>query len=61
MSLAAFNAGTDDVSIIDALVTFPAVEAGAGPVPVDYGDLEEGPWSAPDPLTTVHAAIRLEF
>lgn len=49
------------VSIIDALVFFPAVEAGAGPVPVDYGFLEPGPWSDPNPLTTVHAAVRLEF
>lgn len=49
------------VSILDALLTFPAVEAGPGPVPVDYGTLEHGPWSEPDPLTTVHAAVRLEF
>ncbi len=49
------------ISVIDALVFFPAVEAGAGPVPVDYGALEPGPWSDPNPLTTVHAAIRLEF
>jgi hypothetical protein len=49
------------ISVIDALVFFPAVEAGAGPVPMDYGALEHGPWSAPNPLTTVHAAVRLEF
>ena len=49
------------ISIIDALVFFPAVESGAGPVPVDHGALEQGPWSDPDPLTAVHAAVRLEF
>lgn len=49
------------VSVLDALLFFPAVEAGTGPVPVDYGTLEPGPWSDPDPLTTVHAAVRLEF
>ena len=49
------------VSVIDAIVFFPAVEAGAGPVPLDTGVLESGPWSNPAALTTVHASVRLEF
>ena len=49
------------ISIIDAIVFFPSVEAGAGPVPLDLGAFEPGPWSDPNPLTTVHASVRLEF
>jgi hypothetical protein len=54
------------VSILDAILFFPAVEAGAGPVPVDLGSRDSGPtgreaWSATDPLTAVHAAVRWEF
>jgi TM2 domain-containing membrane protein YozV len=54
------------VSVIDAVVSFPAVEAGGGPVPLATGVLgtgvmESGPWSGSDALTTVHASVRLEF
>ena len=49
------------ISIIDAIVFFPSVEAGAGPVPLDLGAFEPGRWSNPNPLTTVHASVRLEF
>ncbi|MEN8008142.1 MAG: PEGA domain-containing protein [Candidatus Krumholzibacteriota bacterium] len=52
------------ISVLDAILFFPAVEAGAGPVPLDTGawnTLDPGPWSGPDPLTTVHASVRLEF
>jgi len=48
-------------SVVDALVSFPAVEAGAGTVPVDPTDLGTGPGARPDPLTAVHVAVRLEF
>jgi len=49
------------VSIIDAIIFFPSVEAGAGPVPMDTGALDSGPWNDPNPLAAVHAAVRLEF
>ena len=49
------------ISIIDAIVFFPSIEAGAGPVPLDLGAFEPGPWSEPNPLTTVHVSVRLEF
>ena len=49
------------ISIIDAIVFFPSVEAGVGPVPMDIGALDSGPWTDPDPLAAVHAAVRLEF
>lgn len=59
-------AGAIVVSILDAIILFPSVEAGAGPVPVDMGSLDSGPGgpgglSDTDPLTAVHAAVRLEF
>ena len=54
-------AGAIVVSILDAIIFFPSVEAGAGPVPLDLGAFEAGPWSDPNPLTTVHASVRLEF
>ncbi len=49
------------VSILDAIIFFPSVEAGAGPVPMDTGSLDIGPWNDSNPLSTVHAAVRLEF
>jgi hypothetical protein len=49
------------ISIIDAIVFFPSVEAGAGPVPMDTGILDSGSWTDPDPLAAVHVAVRLEF
>ncbi len=49
------------VSIVDALIFFPSVEAGSGPVPLQTGALDSGLWNDPDPRTAVHAAIRLEF
>jgi len=49
------------ISIIDAIVLFPSVEAGAGPVPMDTGILDSGSWTDPDPLAAVHVAVRLEF
>jgi hypothetical protein len=49
------------VSVLDAIIFFPSVEAGAGPVPLDTGLLDSGPWHNPDPLDAVHAAVRLEF
>jgi len=49
------------VSIIDAIIFFPSVEVGAGPVPMETGSLDIGPWNDPNPLSTVHAAVRLEF
>lgn len=50
------------VSIIDVFLTFPGIEGGAGPVPLDTGYLDEGmPGSGNRSLTSVHAAVRLEF
>jgi len=50
------------VSIIDVFLTFPGVEAGAGPVPLDTGYHDDGmPNPGNDSLTSVHAALRLEF
>lgn len=49
------------VSILDAIIFFPSVEAGTGPVPLDTGSLEPGLWNDPNPLTTAHLAVRLEF
>ena len=54
-------AGAIVVSVIDAIVFFPSVEAGAGPVPLDTGFVEPGLWVDPNPLTTAHVAVRLEF
>ena len=53
--------GAIAVSILDAIIFFPSVEAGVGPVPMDTGSLDFGPWNDPNPLSTVHAAVRLEF
>ena len=52
------------VSIIDALLFFPNVEAGSGHVPLntgalDDGILDSGPWA--DNSTAVHAGVKLEF
>jgi len=49
------------VSILDAIIFFPSVKAGAGPVPMDTGALDAGPWNDPNLLSTVHLAVRLEF
>ncbi len=54
-------AGAIVVSVIDAIVFFPSVEAGAGPVPLDTGSDVIGLWDDTNPLTAVHAAVRLEF
>jgi len=54
-------AGAIVVSVVDAILFFPSVEAGAGPVPLDTGSDEIGLWNDTNPLTTVHAAVRLEF
>jgi hypothetical protein len=48
------------VSIADALLAFPAVAAGSGPVPVDTGALD-GPWSDPGGASALHAGLRLGF
>ena len=53
--------GAIAVSILDAIIFFPSVEAGAGPVPMDTGALDIGPWNDSNPLSTVHVAMRLEF
>jgi hypothetical protein len=53
--------GAIAVSVLDAIIFFPSVEAGAGPVPMDTGSLDIGPWNGANPLSTVHAAVRLEF
>lgn len=49
------------VSVADALLTFPHVEAGPGPVPpvTDYG--YDWPGQGGNPLTTAHVAVRLSF
>jgi hypothetical protein len=52
------------VSIIDAIVFFPHVEAGAGHVPLNTGALDDGilntgPWASS--ATALHASVKLEF
>jgi len=49
------------VSILDSILFFPSVEAGVGPVPMDTGALDAWQWNNPNPLKTVHVAVRLEF
>jgi hypothetical protein len=49
------------VSILDSIIFFPSVEAGVGPVPMDTGALDSWQWNNPNPLKTVHVAVRLEF
>jgi len=48
------------VSIIDALLTFPAVEAGSGAVPVETSRLET-PWRDFESGRALHASLRLKF
>jgi hypothetical protein len=49
------------VSVADALLTFPNVEAGPGPVPPasDYGC--DVPGKSGNPLATAHVAVKLSF
>lgn len=48
------------VSIIDALLAFPSVEAGGGAVPVETGRLDQpAPGNTPD--LALHAGVRLTF
>lgn len=48
------------VSIVDALLSFPAVAAGGGTVPVDTGALET-PWRGTAHANAMHAGLRLSF
>jgi hypothetical protein len=54
-------AGAIVVSVLDAIIFFPAVEAGVGPAPLDTGSPEVGFRSDPDPWSTAHVAVKLEF
>lgn len=49
------------ISVADALITFPAVDAGPGPAPSvsDYG--YELPGAGGNPLTAAHVAVTLSF
>lgn len=49
------------VSVADALVFFPSVEAGSGSLPLETGALDSIPWPESDPLSAAHVALRLEF
>jgi len=48
------------VSIMDALLSFPAVEGGGGAVPVETGSLET-PWPGNNTDHALHANLRLAF
>ena len=48
------------VSLLDVIITFPKVEAGAGTVPMDTGSLET-PWSDTETDNSLHAGLRLKF
>ncbi|MCB1183712.1 PEGA domain-containing protein [bacterium] len=48
------------VSMIDALLSFPALEGGGGAVPVQTGAHDIRPLAPTDPFA-VHAGLRLEF
>jgi hypothetical protein len=54
-------AGAIVVSVLDAIIFFPSVEAGPGSAPLDTGSLEPGLWNDTNPLTAAHVAVRLEF
>lgn len=49
------------VSVIDALIFFPAIEAGPGAGPVRTGAVPDGLPDNDHALTTVHAAVTLKF
>ncbi len=53
--------GAITVSVLDALITFPQVDAGPGPVPPVTGWAPSLPTAPGNPLTTVHAAVKLTF
>ncbi len=56
--------GAIALSIVDALLFFPNIEAGTGEVPIQMGSvIFDGPGFASQshPLQTVHAAFKLEF
>lgn len=53
--------GAITVSVLDALLTFPQVDAGPGPVPPVTGWAPSLPTGPGNPLTTVHAAVKLTF
>lgn len=53
--------GAITVSVLDALITFPNVDAGPGPVPPMTGYAPDLPTMPGNPLTTVHAAVKLTF
>lgn len=48
------------VSIVDALLTFPHLEAGGGAVPVETGQ-RETPWHDNHPDHALHASLQLKF
>ena len=48
------------VSIIDALLTFPSIEAGSGQLPLDTSNFET-PWSDTESDNALHASLRLKF
>lgn len=48
------------VSIIDALLTFPSIEAGSGHLPLDTTAIET-PWSHTEADNALHAGLRLKF
>ena len=55
-------AGAIVVSIIDALIFFPSVDAGPGPVPPVVGIATPAvPWPAESPWHSVHAGLVLNF
>ncbi len=53
--------GAVTVSVLDALITFPGVDAGPGPVPPVTGFAPGLPVPQGNPLTSVHAAVKLTF
>jgi len=52
--------GTIVISIVDALLSFPGVAGGGGPVPVDTAAVDT-PWSGSEYPNAVHAGLRLAF
>jgi len=49
------------VSVLDALITFPHVAAGPGPVPSGVGGIPDLPGEPRFALTAVHAGVKLTF
>ncbi len=49
------------VSVLDALIAFPHLAAGPGPMPAGVGEVPDLPGAPRFALTSVHAGVKLTF